>query len=122
MRGAQDSRASLESTDEMRGRQGIMNRQVKAKLRKNRIIAIFVGAAVLFFCIIMISQILNSRKLNEEKEARKARLDEQIELENQRSVELNAEEAYINTTDYIEEKAKSVGYVYPDEIVFKRED
>ena len=99
-----------------------MNRSVKAKLIRNRIIAVFVGAIVIFICVLMIGEITNSRKSNEEKEARKARLEEQIELEEQRGLELDDEEAYINTRDYIEEKAKSIGYVYPDEIIFRRED
>ena len=99
-----------------------MNRQVRARLRKNWIIAIFVGAVVLFFCGLLISEILNFRKSNAEKEARKARLDEQVELEVQRGIELDDEEAYIKTPAYIEEKAKSIGYAYPDEIIFKRED
>ena len=100
----------------------IMNRHVKAKLIRNRIIAVFVGAVMIFFCILMIGEISNSRKINEEKEARKARLEEQIELEEQRAAELDDEEAYINSKEYIEEKAKSIGYVYPDEIIFRRED
>lgn len=99
-----------------------MNRQVRAKLRKNRIIAIFVAAVAVFFCVLMIREILSTRQGNAEKEARKARLDEQIELAKQHGIELDDEEAYIKTREYIEEKAKSIGYVYPDEIIFKRED
>jgi len=95
---------------------------VRARLRRNWIIAAFVGAAVVFFCVLMLTQIMSSQKNNAEKEARKARLEEQIELEEQRRSELDDEEAYIKTTEYIEEKAKSIGYVYPDEIIFKRED
>lgn len=95
---------------------------VKARIRKNWIIAVFVGAAVVFFCGLMVSQIMSSINNNAEKEARKARLEEQIELEEQRRSELDDEEAYIKTREYIEEKAKSIGYVYPDEIIFKRED
>ncbi len=75
-----------------------------------------------FFCGLMLSQIMNSINNNAEKEARKARLEEQIELEEQRRSELDDEEAYIKTREYIEEKAKSIGYVYPDEIIFRRED
>ena len=95
---------------------------VRARIRRNWIIAIFVGAAVLFFCGLMVSQIMSSLNNNADKEARKARLEEQIELEEQRRSELDDEEAYIKTREYIEEKAKSIGYVYPDEIIFKRED
>ena len=92
------------------------------RIRRNWIIAIFVGAAVIFFCGLMLSQIMSSINNNADKEARKARLEEQIELEEQRRSELDDEEAYIKTREYIEEKAKSIGYVYPDEIIFKRED
>jgi len=95
---------------------------VRARIRRNWIIAIFVGVAVVFFCVLMLSQIMSSINNNKEKEARKARLEEQIELEEQRRSELDDEEAYIKTREYIEEKAKSIGYVYPDEIIFKRED
>lgn len=99
-----------------------MRTKLKAKLRRNRIIAIFVGAIVVFFCIIMVSEILNSKKNIKEKEARKERLEEQIVQQQQRQAELEDEEEYIKTKEYIEEKAKSIGYVYPDEIIFKRED
>ena len=77
---------------------------------------------MIFFCGLMLSQIMSSINNNADKEARKARLEEQIELEEQRRSELDDEEAYIKTREYIEEKAKSIGYVYPDEIIFKRED
>lgn len=99
-----------------------MKSQVRAKLRKNRIIAFFVGIAVLFFCIILVTQILSLRNRNREMEARKARLEEQLQLQQQRQAELDDEEEYVKTQEYIEEKAKSIGYVYPDEIIFKRED
>lgn len=99
-----------------------MNSKAKAKLRKNWIIAVIIGAAVLLFCILMAGQIINSRNNNKDQEARKARLDEQIAMQEERRAELDDEEAYIKTREYIEEKAKSIGYVFPDEIIFKRED
>ena len=95
---------------------------MKARVKRNWIIALFVGAAVAFFCFLMLRQIMSSINNNAEKQARKARLEEQIELEEQRRSELDDEEAYIKTREYIEEKAKSIGYVYPDEIIFRRED
>ena len=92
------------------------------RLKKNRIIAVFIGAVVIFFCILMVGQIITSRNNNKDQEARKARLDEQISMQEERRAELDDEEAYIKTREYIEEKAKSIGYVFPDEIIFKRED
>ena len=99
-----------------------MRSKVKARLRRNRIIAIFIGAAVIFFCVLMAGQIINSRNNNRDQEARKKRLDEQIAMQEERRAELDDEEAYIKTREYIEEKAKSIGYVFPDEIIFKKED
>ncbi|MBQ9031078.1 MAG: septum formation initiator family protein [Parasporobacterium sp.] len=98
------------------------NSRVKAKLRRNRIIALFIGAAVIFFCVLMAGQIISSNKSNKDQEARRARLEELIEAQEQRAAELDDEEEYIKTREYIEEKAKSIGYVFPDEIIFKRED
>ena len=99
-----------------------MRSEVKKRLRRNRIIAMIIGAAVIIFCILMIGQIISSRNSNKEQEARKARLDEQIAMQEERRAELDDEEAYVKTREYIEEKAKSIGYVFPDEIIFKRED
>ena len=99
-----------------------MNRNVRKRLIRNRIIAVFVGAIIVFFCVLMINGIADSRKSNEEKEARKARLEEQIALQEERQAELDDEENYVKTQEYIEEKAKSIGYVYPDEIIFKKAD
>ena len=98
------------------------NSRVKAKLRRNRIIALFIGAAVIFFCVLMAGQIISSNKSNKDQEARRARLEELIAAQEQRAAELDDEEEYIKTREYIEEKAKSIGYVFPDEIIFKRED
>ena len=55
-----------------------MKSEVRKRLRKNRIIAVFVGVAAVFFCILLITQILQVRSKNAEMEARNARLDEQI--------------------------------------------
>ena len=99
-----------------------MKAEIRARLRRNRIIAFFVGIAIVFFCVLLITQILNVRNKNAEMEARKARLEEQLAQQQERQAELDDEENYVKTREYIEEKAKSIGYVYPDEIIFKKAD
>lgn len=99
-----------------------MKKIVRAKLRKNRIIALFIGTAAVFFCIILITQILDVKAKNRELSARSERLDRQIEEQLQRREELEDDEQYVKTKEYIEERAKAIGYVYPDEIIFKQED
>ena len=76
----------------------------------------------MFFCIVLITQILDVKAKNRELAARSQRLDSQIEEQMHRQEELEDDEKYVNTKEYIEERAKAIGYVYPDEIIFKQED
>ena len=62
------------------------------------------------------------KKQNTELKARKERLTELLSEETLRSEALEEEKVYIQTKKYIEEKAKSIGYVYPDEIIFRKEN
>ena len=79
-------------------------------------------AVVIVFCIIAFGQIFRLSTKNAELEERKERLEAMIEEQERRREELEEAGVYVQTLKYIEEKAKSIGYVYPDEIIFKRED
>lgn len=81
------------------------------------IVVVFVVAIVFFG-----AEILQLREKNKELEARKARLEELFENENLRKSMLESEEVYIQTKKYIEEKAKAIGYVYPDEVIFRKDE
>ena len=85
-------------------------------------IALFIGIGVVLVCVIMATEVLSLRDKNDELAARKERLEEQLEEQQERQEDLDDEEDYVKTTEYIEEKAKEIGYVYPDEIIFKREN
>ncbi|MCQ2512889.1 MAG: septum formation initiator family protein [Lachnospiraceae bacterium] len=95
----------------------------KKKRKNNRniliilLVVLFVAVATYFSL-----QIHSYRQTNKELKARKARLEELLEDENVRSNELEEEKIYVQTQKYIEEKAKSIGYVYPDEIIFRKDD
>lgn len=90
--------------------------------QKNKILAIIGVAAFILVCVICVFQIVKTKQKNAELEARKERLEQLIEEESQRRTELDDEEVYVKTRKYIEEKAKSIGYVYPDEIIFREDD
>ena len=81
------------------------------------IIVVFI-VAFLFFG----SEIFQLREKRKELEARKERLEELLENETLRKETLANEEVYIQTRKYIEEKAKEIGYVYPDEIIFRKDE
>ena len=99
-----------------------MNIKVEQKLKKNRQLAILVGIAVLIICVIFGIQIIKYNKKNAEDEIRLQRLEEQLEYQMGRQEQLDDKESYVQTIEYIEEKAKSIGYIYPDEIIFRKED
>lgn len=99
-----------------------MNAKIRAKLKRNRILAVLLLIAFVFCCVVMVLQIVKLQNDTKTLEARDSRLDEQIKDQEDLQAALDDEEAYVNTPEYIEEKAKSIGYVYPDEIIFKRAD
>ena len=81
------------------------------------------GLSVLHFLeYIYLLKMYNLKKQNTELKARKERLTELLSEETLRSEALEEEKVYIQTKKYIEEKAKSIGYVYPDEIIFRKEN
>lgn len=52
-----------------------------------------------------------------------AELEQQIEVENDRTKEIEEREAYVKTKKYVEEVAREkLGLVYKDEIIFQSED
>jgi len=98
-----------------------MRKKNKAK-RNKLVLTILIIVVVVFGCVFLGCQILNQSKQNAQLKARKERLLTLLEEEQNRSKELEDEKAYEQTQKYIEEKAKSIGYVYPDEIIFRKDD
>ncbi len=97
------------------------HRNTKRKTNKKKVAIYILGAVVVItICIICGIQISNHNKKNAELEQRKARLEEMLEDEKLRQKELEDEAAYVKTQEFIEDKARSIGYVYPDEIIFKK--
>lgn len=95
----------------------------KDRAKRNRLVlAVLACVALVFCCAFLGFQIFNQAQQNAQLKARKERLTELLEEENLRAQALEDEKAYIQTQKYIEEKAKSIGYVYPDEIIFRKDD
>lgn len=55
-------------------------------------------------------------------QAQQSKLEKQYEQELQLSKELKEQEAYVKTDDYVEEMARKLGLLYPDEVIFKPEE
>lgn len=89
---------------------------------KKAVIISFVCVTVAAALVIVCVKFINLHKTNAELEERKERLEELIEEQEERTAALEDEAEYVKTQEYIEEKARSIGYVYPDEIIFRRSE
>ena len=89
---------------------------------KRKLLIVLVVCAAIAACVLLITQIVKREQANAELRLRKERLEALIAEQETRREELEEEADYVKTEKYIEEKAKSIGYVYPDEIIFREND
>lgn len=85
----------------------------------NSFVVIFV---MISFVGIMMYQIHNLKEENEKLGEKEASYQKMYENESERTSELEEAKIYVQTKEYVEEMAKKLGYVYPDEIIFKPAD
>lgn len=76
--------------------------------------------------VVAVSLLISTKALkekNEEYEAQKAKLEQQLAEQQERKSELEEYKKYVQTKKFVEEVAKDkFGLLYPDEIVFKPEN
>lgn len=77
---------------------------------------------VVLFSAVLLIQISSSKEklasLTLQEQQLEEERDEQLEL----AEELTEREVYVQTKMYVEEVARSLGLVYPDEVIFKPND
>lgn len=84
---------------------------------------IMVMMVVLMVLIVVSVKSIELRQKQEAYAARIEQLQEQVEAENQRALEIEEYGKYTQTKKYVEEVAKDkLGLVYEDEIIFKSEE
>ena len=89
----------------------------KKKSHKAAMITIFIVVA--FFCGTLSISNWNKQKELDRDQKEIERLEAEIAAEEKRTLDLNDLKVYVKTMRYVEEKAKELGLVYKDEIVFK---
>jgi cell division protein DivIC len=93
----------------------------KRKRRSSGTIGITI--IVLAFLVVMSVQIMNIKAKDAEYEEKENELLQEYQEETQRSTELDELEAYMNSSEYIEDVAKSkLGLAYENEIIFKEKE
>lgn len=85
------------------------------------------GIGIIAFVVLMLFAIVSYRRIGLEEERAKAqieiaRLDEQIQEQKDRAVDIENLSKYVKTKQYIEDIAREkLGLVYKDEIIFKEQ-
>lgn len=100
---------------------GRLNTIRQKRIRSKRMI-LSISFVVIAFCIVMGAQMIKEyNTLNELKEQER-KLEKKYQKELQLSEELKEQEQYVKTDDYIEEMARKLGLLYPNEVIIKPEE
>ena len=83
------------------------------KRKKGKLVTFAISLIVLFFAGIMYMQIKDSLHRQETK------LEAQLDDEKKEAERLEERKVYVQTKKYVEEVAKQIGFVYPDEVIYK---
>lgn len=91
----------------------------RGRKNSNRLGMIGISIVVVAFCTVIAIRTDGLKEKNNQLEAKEIELQEQLQNEETRSLELEEKRVYVQTKQYVEEMAKKLGLVYPDEIIFK---
>ncbi len=83
---------------------------------------ITISVVVMAFCIVMGAQMIKKYSTLKDLQAQEKKLQSQYQKELQLSEELKDQEEYVKTDDYVEEMARNLGLLYPNEVIFKPEE
>lgn len=89
------------------------------KRKKGKLVTLGISLIVMFFAAIMWKQIKESKSELRELTRQEANLQTKMEAVQKEAEELEERRVYVQTKKYVEEIAKQIGFVYPDEIVYK---
>ena len=94
-------------------------RRASQKKGRNILNSAMVIVIMLVFVGIITFQIHDLKEERSELSIKEEKLQKNYEAERERTNDLEAERIYVQTKEYIEEAAKKLGFVYPDEIILK---
>lgn len=81
-----------------------------------------ISMVVVLFCLVVGVQMVQKHKTLKELREQEAKLEKQYQNELNLSEELKDQESYVKTDDYVEEMARKLGLLYPDEVIFQPEE
>lgn len=81
-----------------------------------------ISMVVIMFCGILTVQTFNAHSTLSDLKKQKKELTKEYNQQLELSKELKEKEDYVQTDEYVEEMARKLGLVYPDEVIFKPEE
>lgn len=115
-----DSGYSYEDTGRERATGRMRN--VRVRRQRNRRMIITITVVVLMFCVVIGIQIVQKYSTLSSLKKEKAKLEAQYAKQLNLADELKKQEKYVKTDAYVEEMARRLGLLYPDEVIFKPEE
>lgn len=91
----------------------------KRERSSNRLNGLTIVIIMLVFTVVIAVQIKDLKSADRVKDVEIAAKQEEYENESERTSELEEQRVYVQTKKYVEEEAKKLGFVYPDEIILK---
>ena len=93
--------------------------QIRKRRQKNRRMILSIMIVAFLFCVVIGVQMIQKYRTLKELREQESKLQEQYQAELDLSQELKDKEAYVQTDEYVEEMARRLGLLYPNEIIFK---
>lgn len=97
----------------------MVNLRGKRRNREGRLGIVGICAVVIIFGMVMFMRTRDSKEEIEELKQKQEQIEDRLEKEELRAAELEERRVYVQTKMYVEEIAKKLGFVYPDEIIYK---
>lgn len=95
------------------------SRTGRKKKSEGKLGIVGICAVVIAFGVIMFIKTRDVREEVEDLKQQQQQLEVQLEDEEERAEQLEERKIYVQTKKYVEEVAKSLGLVYPDELIYK---
>lgn len=91
----------------------------RKKKNESRLGIVGICAVVVAFGVIMFIKTKDVKEEASDLSKRQQQLEQQLEDEEERAGKLEERKIYVKTKKYVEEVAKSLGLVYPDELIYR---
>lgn len=97
----------------------MVSRIGRKKKNESRLGIVGICAVVVAFGVIMFIKTKDVKEEASDLSKRQQQLEQQLEDEEERAGQLEERKIYVKTKKYVEEVAKSLGLVYPDELIYR---